>query len=97
MHLLEKEPDNRYQSADGLVHDLERLRDPGVGPGRAVLRLGEHDVPLRLAPPSRLAGRDGEIAALSAAFDDALAGRCAGVLIGGAAGTGRWPISCGRW
>ena len=27
MHLLEKEPDNRYQTADGLVYDLERLRD----------------------------------------------------------------------
>ena len=26
MHLLEKEPDNRYQSADGLVYDLERVR-----------------------------------------------------------------------
>jgi serine/threonine protein kinase len=26
VHLLEKEPDNRYQSADGLLHDLERLR-----------------------------------------------------------------------
>ena len=27
MHLLEKEPDDRYQTADGVVHDLERLRD----------------------------------------------------------------------
>ena len=26
MHLLEKEPDNRYQTADGVVYDLERLR-----------------------------------------------------------------------
>ena len=26
MHLLEKEPDNRYQTADGLVHDLEPVR-----------------------------------------------------------------------
>ena len=27
MHLLEKEPDHRYQTADGVVYDLERLRD----------------------------------------------------------------------
>src|SRR6266511_5533690 len=27
MHLLEKEPDNRYQTADGVIYDLERLRD----------------------------------------------------------------------
>ena len=73
MHLLEKEPDRRYQSAEGLVHDLERLRaDPRAG----ALRVGEHDAPLRLLPPSRLVGRDVEMAALQEAFDDALAGRC---------------------
>ena len=33
MHLLEKEPDNRYQTADGLIHDLERLRGRASGPG----------------------------------------------------------------
>ena len=27
LHLLEKEPDRRYQTADGLIYDLERLRD----------------------------------------------------------------------
>ena len=27
LHLLEKEPDRRYQSAEGLVSDLERVRD----------------------------------------------------------------------
>ena len=26
MHLLEKEPDSRYQSAEGVLYDLERLR-----------------------------------------------------------------------
>jgi serine/threonine protein kinase len=26
LHLLEKEPDRRYQTADGLIYDLERLR-----------------------------------------------------------------------
>ena len=30
MHLLEKEPDNRYQTAEGVVYDLERLRDAGA-------------------------------------------------------------------
>ena len=34
MHLLEKEPDNRYQTADGLVYDLERVR-PGAAAWRA--------------------------------------------------------------
>jgi signal transduction histidine kinase len=89
MHLLEKEPDRRYQSAEGLVHDLERLRaDPRVG----ALRVGEHDAPLRLLPPSRLVGRDAEVAALQAAFEDALAGRCRAVLVGGAPGVGKTAL-----
>src|SRR6185436_18371553 len=50
MHLLEKEPDNRYQSADGLVRDLEAVRSaPADATG-----IGVRDFPLRLLPPSRL-------------------------------------------
>jgi hypothetical protein len=90
MHLLEKEPDNRYQTAEGVIYDLERLRDAPAGP--AAPRVGEHDVPLRLLPPSRLVGRDDEVAALRAAFEDALAGRCRGVLVSGAAGVGKTAL-----
>lgn len=45
MHLLEKEPDNRYQTADGLIYDPERLGTTG-----AALRVGERDFPVRLLP-----------------------------------------------
>jgi serine/threonine protein kinase len=48
LHLLEKEPRNRYQSADGMVHDLERLRDTRAGHGE--FRVGE---PLRPASSVR--------------------------------------------
>ena len=48
--------------------------------------------PLRLLPPSRLAGRDDEVAALEAAFADALAGRCRGVLVAGAPGVGKTAL-----
>jgi signal transduction histidine kinase len=88
MHLLEKEPDNRYQTADGVVYDLERLRDAGAG----ALRVGEHDVPARLLPPSRLVGRDDEVAALGAAFAEAPSGRCRGVLVSGAPGVGKTTL-----
>src|SRR5271170_6590387 len=81
MHLLEKEPDNRYQTADGLVYDLERLGH--AHPATAVFGVGEHDVPVRLLPPSRLAGRDDEVVALEAAFAGARAGGCRGVLVAG--------------
>ena len=88
LHLLEKEPDNRYQTADGLLHDLQRLH----GPSSEVARVGERDYPARLLAPSRLVGREAEVATLRAAFDDALAGRCRAVLIGGASGVGKTAL-----
>ncbi|WP_432989528.1 AAA family ATPase [Dactylosporangium sp. CA-233914] len=91
MHLLEKEPDQRYQTAEGVVYDLERLRDADPH-AAAELRVGEHDVPLRLLPPSRLVGRDDEVTALEAAFDGALSGRCRGLLVSGAPGVGKTAL-----
>jgi predicted ATPase/signal transduction histidine kinase len=91
MHLLEKEPDNRYQTADGVIYDLEQLRDPGGRITRA-LRVGVRDFPLRLLPPSRLVGRDTEVALLQAALDDARTGRCRGVLVSGAPGVGKTAL-----
>ncbi len=92
MHLLEKEPDNRYQTADGLIYDLERLRYAQARRGKAGFRAGERDFPVRLLPPSRLMGRDDEVAALEAAFAGALAGGCRGVLVAGAPGVGKTAL-----
>ncbi|MBV8217705.1 MAG: AAA family ATPase, partial [Solirubrobacterales bacterium] len=88
MHLLEKEPDSRYQSGEAVIYDLERLCGTGARAADAT-RVGEHDFPLRLLPPSRLVGRDAEVAALRDAFADATSGRCRGVLVGGAPGVGK--------
>ena len=93
MHLLEKEPDNRYQTADGVAFDLERVQDAGVRAGPGGFRVGEHDVPVRLLSPSRLVGRDADVAVLGAAFAGALAGRCRGVLLSGAAGVGKTVLA----
>ncbi|MCK9894471.1 diguanylate cyclase [Frankia sp. AgB32] len=87
MHLLEKEPDDRYQSADGLLRDLAVLRR-----GETLARPGTHDVPARTMAPSRLAGRDEEIGELRTAFLDALAGRCTGLLVSGAPGVGKTAL-----
>ncbi|GAA3072881.1 ATP-binding sensor histidine kinase [Pseudonocardia yunnanensis] len=92
MRLLEKEPDHRYQTAEGVVYDLDRVRDAQARPTTARVRIGEHDAPLRLLPPSRLVARDADVAALQAAFEDALAGRCRGVLVGGAPGVGKTAL-----
>jgi diguanylate cyclase (GGDEF)-like protein len=87
MRLLEKEPDNRYQTADGLVHDLVR-----VGSGERLVRPGQHDFPAGVLAPSRLVGRDDEMASLAAAFADVAAGGCRGVLVGGAPGVGKTSL-----
>ncbi len=86
MHLLEKEPDNRYQTAEGVAHDLEQAR------AAAPVHIGERDFPLRLLPPSRLVGREDEVAELETAFAETLAGRCRGVLIGGPPGVGKTAL-----
>ena len=88
MHLLEKDPDARYQSAESLLHDLECLREPQRGP----VRIGERDVPPRLLPPSRLVGREQEAAALETALDAAIIGRCPAVLVAGAPGIGKTAL-----
>ncbi|HEX7688291.1 MAG TPA: AAA family ATPase [Burkholderiaceae bacterium] len=84
MRLLAKEPDHRYQSADGLVRDLTRLSN-----SHAPFALGERDFPTHLTAPSRLIGRDAEILALSDAVDASVrTARCA-VLVSGSPGVGK--------
>ena len=107
LRLLAKEPQQRYQSADGLAYDLQalsaQLRDglPGVP-----LALGSHDFAERFAAPDHAVGRERESAALRHAFERALDGGRAGVLIGGPAGVGKSTLvsglratvaACGGW
>jgi len=92
MRLLEKEPDRRYQSAEGLYHDLSRLRKELANGRSEPFELGERDFPLRLAAPSRLVGRDAEIAILRRAFGDALTGGGRGLLVAGAPGVGKTAL-----
>jgi diguanylate cyclase (GGDEF)-like protein len=87
MHTLEKEPDNRYQTADGLVHDLKRLND-----GARWFRIGERDAPLRLTEPSRLVGRDREISILKSSFARVRSGECRGIVVSGGSGVGKTAL-----
>ncbi|MES2944063.1 MAG: AAA family ATPase [Pseudomonadota bacterium] len=92
MRLLEKESDRRYQSADGLAHDLSHLIEKLARRESAPFPLGQRDFALRLAAPSRLMGRDREIAALGQAFEKALHGQGHVVLVTGASGVGKTAL-----
>ncbi|HWH81518.1 MAG TPA: AAA family ATPase, partial [Burkholderiaceae bacterium] len=89
MRLLEKEPDQRYQSAVGLAHDFALLRERVAAGETGSFALGRHDFAQRLSAPSRLIGRDAEIAGLNRAFESALNGGSRGVLVSGAPGVGK--------
>ena len=69
MKLLAKEAGERYQSARGLRHDLERALELWDRHGRIEpFALGERDVADRFQIPRRLYGREQEVADLLAAF-----------------------------
>lgn len=88
-HLLEKEPDRRYQSADGLLYDLGLLQ-AALADGRNLdLVPGRQDFPWRLAPPTHLVGRERELAALTGALGAAASGSAPGLLVAGRPGVGK--------
>ncbi|WP_395685964.1 protein kinase domain-containing protein [Caenimonas koreensis] len=88
LRLLEKAPERRYQSAEGLLHDLVALPMTG-GPAPSPIELGERDFAVRLAAPNQLVGRAGEAAVLRSALADALHTTRRTVLVCGAAGVGK--------
>ena len=84
--LMAKNPDDRYQSGQGLLRDLERSRrDTGFA-------LGAHDVSERFQISSRTYGRRAEIEAIMDAFASASRGAKEMVLLTGKAGMGRTAV-----
>ncbi|GIJ46127.1 serine/threonine protein kinase [Virgisporangium aliadipatigenens] len=82
--LLEKDPDRRYQSAEGVLYDLRRAQGDA-----AAFPLGERDFPWRLAAPARPVGRTDAIESLRQSLTDAIAGRLRTVLVSGPGGVGK--------
>ncbi len=91
MRLLAKSPNERYQSASGLLHDLLRLQAQ-AGHELQVFDLGERDFPARLLAPPQLVGRSSELARLHEVLAGSIEGRVHGLLIEGAAGTGKTAL-----
>jgi tRNA A-37 threonylcarbamoyl transferase component Bud32/tetratricopeptide (TPR) repeat protein len=94
LKLLTKRPEERYQSAYGLAQDLTKIslamEDHGdIEP----FDLGQEDSPHGLSLPSRLYGREQEIAALMAAFNRTVEQGSAGLLlVSGYSGVGKTTL-----
>jgi len=88
--LLAKNADDRYQTAEGLLHDLRRCLEQAERGGPIELpRLGEGDRSLRFAIPDHLYGREVELASLLAAFDRVSRGAAEIAVIAGQPGIGK--------
>ncbi|PTL82111.1 AAA family ATPase [Vitiosangium sp. GDMCC 1.1324] len=91
LKLLAKMAEERYQTARGLQHDLERCLAESRAKGRLEpFPLAEHDVSGRFEIPQKLYGREDEIAALLRAFERVVGtGSPELVLVSGYSGIGK--------
>lgn len=90
LKLLAKNAEDRYQSALGLRHDLQRCLDLAERGLPVVLpQVGERDVHERFHVPETLYGRQHEVGALLAAFDRVSAGGCEIAVVSGHPGIGK--------
>ena len=93
MKLLSKDPENRYQSADGVRADLEKCLQ-GLGPGNTIekFQVGEADHASRFRYPEKLYGREGELKKLLDVFKKASRQASSMIFISGYSGTGKTAL-----
>ncbi|XYH93665.1 AAA family ATPase [Sorangium sp. So ce1128] len=90
LKLLAKNAEDRYQSAEGLLADLERCREALRGTGTIERFVaGQHDRQDLFRIHQKLYGRAQDIEALTAAFERALEGSRESVLVSGYSGIGK--------
>jgi diguanylate cyclase (GGDEF)-like protein len=90
LKLLAKSPEERYQSAEGLRHDLMACADQ-LATGRELtpFTLGKEDVAQKFLLPQKLYGREQELRALLSLFEAAASGANEFCLIHGYSGVGK--------
>ncbi|MEH6650666.1 MAG: diguanylate cyclase [Motiliproteus sp.] len=90
LKLLAKSPEARYQSAEGLLHDLACCADRlAAGHGIEPFELGIKDVCNKFLVPQALYGRDSEVTELLGLFESAVAGSNEFCLVSGYSGVGK--------
>jgi predicted ATPase/signal transduction histidine kinase len=91
--LMAKNAEDRYQSALGLKHDLERCLQHLKETGRIQLfELGTRDLCDRFLIPEKLYGRQAEVEALLNAFERVSIGKTEIVLVAGFSGIGKTVV-----
>jgi predicted ATPase/signal transduction histidine kinase/tRNA A-37 threonylcarbamoyl transferase component Bud32 len=93
LKLLQKEPEQRYQSASGLAADLRRCLEAferGVPVAR--FELGGADVTDRFEPPQKLYGRGPETRTLLSSFERVARGGVETVVVTGQPGIGKTSL-----
>ena len=88
LKLLEKNAENRYQSAFGLKHDLLKVSE-NLNNDSLSFTPGEKDYSGRLSIPEILYGREDEISKLIEIYEDVSRGSCELLLISGFSGVGK--------
>lgn len=88
LKLMEKDPEKRYQSAQGLLSDLRRVRA-----GEQITTLGVDDKVVKLNFKTSLVGREEELEAVQEQWHRARQGQKRLCLIGGEAGRGKTRLA----
>lgn len=90
MKLMAKTPEERYQSAFGLTHDLKRCLDELSKSGKIPLfELGKKDISSRFEVSQKLQGRENEKRVFGDALGRVHLGACEMILVSGDSGSGK--------
>ncbi len=91
--LMAKNAEDRYQSAYGLKHDLQKCRQQWDETENITnFELGEKDISDRFLIPEKLYGRDAEVETLLAAFERVSSGTTEMILVTGFSGIGKTAV-----
>lgn len=90
LKLLAKNAEDRYQSAFGLIHDLETARALTKGSDKdSDFKLGEKDQSTEFLIPQKLYGREKDIESIFNSFDDVCRGNRCLTVVRGVSGIGK--------
>ena len=91
--LMAKNAEDRYQTALGLKHDLERCLDQLQRTGTIeIFPLGERDISDRFLIPEKLYGREQEVSKILNAFERVTQGGVEMMLVAGSSGIGKTAV-----